>query len=160
MLNIILTVNGKPCPMEIEENWTLLHVIREVLKLTGTKYGCGTAHCGSCKVLVNDEAENSCAILAKNMLGKTITTIEGVSRGETLHPVQQAFVDVGAIQCGYCTPGMVICSIALLRKNPNPSEDEIITALENNLCRCTGYKKIIEAVQLAAQILLKKRETA
>lgn len=153
MKDVTLTINGNRYPVQIEENWTLLHVLREVLHLTGTKYGCGTADCGACKVLVDGEAKNACVLLAKSMEGKAILTIEGVGRGHTLHPVQQAFVNAGAIQCGYCTPGMVMTTIALLTRTPNPTEDEIAAALENNLCRCTGYKKIIEAVQLAAKAL-------
>ena len=153
MKDVTLTINGNQYPVQIEESWTLLHVLREVLHLTGTKYGCGTADCGACKVLVDGQAKNSCVLLAKSMEGKAILTIEGVSRGDTLHPVQQAFVDAGAIQCGYCTPGMVMTTIALLAQSPSPTEDEIAAALENNLCRCTGYKKIIEAVQLAAKAL-------
>lgn len=153
MKAITLHINGGDYPMEIQENWTLLHVLREVLHLTGTKYGCGTADCGACKVLVDGEAKNSCVLLARNLEGADILTIEGVSSGERLHPVQQAFVDAGAIQCGFCTPGMVMTAIALLRKSPDPSEDEILAALEGNLCRCTGYKKIVEAVQLAARVM-------
>ena len=150
MKEIVLNVNGRTYPVSIDEKWTLLHVLREVLHLTGTKYGCGTADCGACKVLVDGLAKNSCVLLAKNMEGKAITTIEGVSTGDKLHPVQQAFVDAGAIQCGYCTPGMVMTTIALLSANPSPTEEEVVQALGNNICRCTGYKKIIEAVLLAA----------
>ena len=121
------------------------------MNLTGTKYGCGTNDCGACKVLVDGVPKNSCVLLARNLEGADILTIEGVSHDGHLHPVQQAFVDAGAIQCGYCTPGMVMTSLALLANNPDPSEDEILTALEGNLCRCTGYKKIVEAVQLTAR---------
>lgn len=158
MKAITLHINGADYPMEVEERWTLLHVLREVLQLTGTKYGCGTADCGACKVLVDGEAKNSCVLLARNLEGRDILTIEGVSRGEALHPVQQAFVDAGAIQCGFCTPGMVMTAIALLNRNPDPSEEEILAALEGNLCRCTGYKKIVEAVQLAARLLREEGE--
>lgn len=153
MKAITLHVNGADYPLEVRENWTLLHVLREVLRLTGTKYGCGTADCGACKVLVDGQPQNACVLLARNLEGRDILTIEGVSGGSKLHPVQQAFVDAGAIQCGFCTPGMVMTALALLRKNPDPTEAEILAALEGNLCRCTGYKKIVEAVQLAARQL-------
>lgn len=160
MKAITLRINGADHPMEIQESWTLLYVLREVLHLTGTKYGCGTSDCGACKVLVDGEAKNSCVLLARNLEGKDILTIEGVSQDGRLHPVQQAFVDAGAIQCGFCTPGMVMTAIALLRKNPNPSREEILSALEGNLCRCTGYKKIIEAIELAARTLREGGQTA
>lgn len=153
MKEITLHINGMDYHLQVEERWTLLHVLREVLHLTGTKYGCGTADCGACKVLVDGKAENSCVLLARNLEGKEILTIEGVSRGEQLHPVQQAFVDAGAIQCGFCTPGMVMTTLALLGQNPDPSRAEIAAALEGNLCRCTGYEKIVEAVELAASLL-------
>ena len=151
MRDITLHINGTDPALQIEDNWTLLYVLREVLNLTGTKYGCGTNDCGACKVLVDGVPKNSCVLLARNLEGADILTIEGVSHDGHLHPVQQAFVDAGAIQCGYCTPGMVMTSLALLANNPDPSEDEILTALEGNLCRCTGYKKIVEAVQLTAR---------
>ena len=153
MKEITLRINDADYPLQVEERWTLLYVLREVLHLTGTKYGCGTADCGACKVLVDGRAENSCVLLAKNLEGKEIRTIEGVSRGEQLHPVQQAFVEAGAIQCGFCTPGMVKTALTLLEQNPNPTREEILTALEGNLCRCTGYEKIAEAVELAAHLL-------
>ncbi len=150
MLSILLNINSRDYPLQVESNWTLLYVIRELLRFTGSKYGCGTGDCGACKVLIDGEAKNSCTLLARNMEGKKIVTIEGVSQGGQLHPIQQAFIDAGAIQCGFCTPGMVITSIALLSKSPDPTEDEILEALGNNLCRCTGYKKIVEAIRLAA----------
>lgn len=150
MLSILLNINGRDYPLQIEPKWTLLYVAREVLRLTGSKYGCGTGDCGACKMLIDGEAKNSCTLLARNMEGKRIVTIEGVSQGGQLHPVQQAFIEAGAIQCGFCTPGMVITSIALLSNNPDPTEEEILEALGNNLCRCTGYKKIVEAIHLAA----------
>lgn len=151
MKSITLRVNGREYLANVQENWTLLYVLREVLHLTGSKFGCGTGDCGACKILLDGEAKNSCTLNAARMEGKDIVTIEGLSRGRELHPVQQAFIDAGAIQCGYCTPGMVITAVALLNKNPDPSREEIATAFENNLCRCTGYKKILEAVQLAAK---------
>ena len=151
MQSITLTVNSEEYAIFVRPNWTLLYVLREVLHLTGTKFGCGTGDCGACKVLIDGKAQNSCTLLARNAQGKQIITIEGVSQGSKLHPVQQAFVDSGAIQCGFCTPGMVICAIALLNTNPDPTKEEIVEALGNNICRCTGYKKIIEAIQLAAR---------
>ncbi len=150
MISIVLSINGREEQLHIEEKWTLLTVLREVLELTGTKYGCGTNDCGACKVLIDGEPKNSCVLLAKNLVGKEILTIEGVGKDGGLHPVQKAFVEAGAIQCGFCTPGMVMTSLSLLQKNPNPTKDEVAVALENNLCRCTGYKKIIDAVLLAA----------
>lgn len=153
MRTVSLHINGSLHAVQMEENWTLLQVLREALALTGTKYGCGTADCGACKVLVDGEAKNSCVLLAKNMEGKEILTIEGLSQGEKLHPVQRAFVDAGAIQCGFCTPGMVMTALALLRKNPAPTAEEATAALDNNLCRCTGYKKIVEAILLASRYL-------
>lgn len=156
MKNINVTINGRTLSIAVDEKWTLLHLLREELTLTGTKYGCGTSDCGACKVLVDGEALNSCVLLARNMDGKNITTIEGLSAGGGLHPVQQAFIDAGAIQCGFCTPGMVITAVALLDKNPSPTRKEIIDALDNNLCRCTGYEKIIEAIELASSRLSDK----
>ncbi|MDD6435987.1 MAG: (2Fe-2S)-binding protein [Clostridiales bacterium] len=156
MKNINVTINGRTLSIAVDEKWTLLHLLREELTLTGTKYGCGTSDCGACKVLVDGEALNSCVLLARNMDGKNITTIEGLSAGGGLHPVQQAFIDAGAIQCGFCTPGMVITAVALLDKNPSPTREEIIDALDNNLCRCTGYEKIIEAIELASSRLSDK----
>lgn len=152
---IELKINSKKYNLEIEKNWTLLHVLREVLHLTGTKYGCGTGDCGACKVLIDGLAKNSCTLLVKNLVGKEIVTIEGVCSSEKLHPVQQAYIDAGAIQCGYCTPGFVISTIALLNHNSDPTNDEIIEAIDNNLCRCTGYVKIIDAVKLAAERMKK-----
>lgn len=148
---IILNINSKEYQISIKENWTLLYVLREVLDLTGTKCGCSTGDCGACKVIIDGEAVNSCTVLAVKAEGKTITTIEGITKGTELHPIQQAFIDAGAVQCGFCTPGMIISAKALLDKNSNPNRDEISKALANNLCRCTGYVKIIDAVQLAAK---------
>ena len=159
MRAITLHINGTDHHLEIEDNWTLLYVLREVLDLTGTKYGCGTNDCGACKVLVNGEPKNSCVLLARNLEGADILTIEGVSHDGHLHPVQQAFVDAGAIQCGYCTPGMVMTSLALLDRDPDPTEEEILKALEGNLCRCTGYEKIVEAVQLTARRMRENAES-
>ncbi len=149
-LDIKLTVNSEDYFITIEKKWTLLYVLREILNLTGTKAGCKTGDCGSCMVLIDGEAVESCIYLAKKAEGKQITTIEGLSRGRDLHPIQESFIEAGAVQCGFCTPGMIISAKALLDKNPRPSHREITTALERNLCRCTGYIKIIEAVNLAS----------
>jgi len=137
--------------LQVRRKWTLLYLVREVLGLTGTKYGCGTNDCGACKVLVDGKAVNSCVIPAKNLDGKCVVTIEGLQENGQLNILQQAFVDAGAIQCGFCTPGMIISATALLRENPDPSEEEIRKALDGNLCRCTGYVNIVKAVALAAE---------
>lgn len=153
MIVLELKINGRMRQFAAEPDWNLLYILREVLDLTGTKCGCGTGNCGSCKVLVNGRAVNACCLKAASLSGKEITTIEGLSDGVHLHPIQQAFIDAGAVQCGFCTPGMVICAKALLDKDPNPSEEAIRKALRGNLCRCTGYVKIVKAVQLAAAYL-------
>jgi len=128
----------------------LLDVLREELDLTGTKEGCGQGECGACTVLLEGEAVNACLVLVGQVEGKRIETIEGLAQGSILHPLQQAFIDEGAVQCGYCTPGMVLAAKALLAENPTPTEAEIRVAIAGNLCRCTGYTKIIKAIQSAA----------
>lgn len=148
-----LHVNGEDRPVIIGKRWTLLYVLRDVLNLTGTKYGCGTGDCGACKVLIDGEPINSCTYLATRAVGKEVITIEGLSSNGKLSPVQQAFIEAGAVQCGFCTPGMIMTATSLLRRNPRPSRDEIAAALDNNLCRCTGYFKIIDAIELAASRL-------
>jgi len=148
---IEFTINGKHRKIIVNPNELLLNVIREDLGLTGTKYGCGTGECGACTVLVGGEPVLSCLTLAVTVDKKEVTTIEGIGTYENPHPLQQTFVEAGAIQCGYCTPGMILSAKALLDKNPNPTEDEIKRAIEGNLCRCTGYVKIIEAIKLAAK---------
>lgn len=150
MIDCRLTINGKEYVVNIEEKWTLLYVLREVLGLTGTKEGCGTSDCGACKVLVDGKAVNSCSLLALKMEGKKITTIEGIGSSDKPHPIQEAFIEAGAVQCGFCTPGMIISTKALLDGNSNPTETEIREGLSKNLCRCTGYVKIIDAVNIAA----------
>ncbi len=142
-----LNVNGREYSVAVSPSETLQNVIRDELGLTGTKKGCQLGVCGSCTVLIDGEAANSCLVLAIETEGKKITTVEGIAHGGRLHPVQRAFVEKGAIQCGYCTPGMVVSSVALVNKNPNPTEEEIKKALGGNLCRCTGYKRIIDAVK-------------
>lgn len=151
--NIVLNVNGHDFTVAIEKQTTLLDVLRDTLDLTGAKCGCNTGDCGACKVIIDGEAVNSCTIHAWKAVGKRILTIEGLSDGMTLHPVQQAFVETGAIQCGYCTPGMIMTAKAFLDKNPTPTRDEIKAALSNNFCRCTGYVKIIDAIQLASEMM-------
>ena len=148
-----LLVNNKEYKVNIESNWTLLYVLREVLGLTGTKEGCGTSDCGACKVIVDGKAVNSCSLKAIKQEGKKIETIEGLGDSNNLHPIQEAFVEAGAIQCGFCTPGMIMSTKVLLDNNPNPTEDEIREGISKNLCRCTGYVKIVEAVELASKKL-------
>jgi carbon-monoxide dehydrogenase small subunit len=147
---VTLKINGQTYEPAVEPNRTLLDVLREELNLTGTKRGCDLGECGSCTVLMDGQPVNSCLVLAHQAQGHEITTIEGLSQGHDLHPLQQAFVEKGAIQCGFCTPGMILSAKSLLDKNPVPSETEIRTAISGNLCRCTGYQKIVEAIQAVA----------
>jgi carbon-monoxide dehydrogenase small subunit len=146
-----LTVNGKPYRFSVPPWRTLLEVIREDLGLTGTKEGCGLGECGACTVLMDGKAVNSCLVLATEADGREITTIEGLAQGDKLHPIQQAFVDYGGLQCGFCTPGMILAAKALLDNNPTPTEEEIKRGIAGNLCRCTGYAKIIESIRAAAK---------
>jgi len=150
-LQISIRVNGEDQDLLVAPNRTLTEILREDLGLTGTKQGCGEGECGSCMVLLDGAPVNSCLVLAVQVDGHEVTTIEGVADGNELHPVQQAFVDQGAVQCGFCTPGMVLSAKALLEKKKRPTEHEIRSALSGNLCRCTGYQKIVEAVQSAAR---------
>lgn len=145
-----LKVNGREYNIEIEPNRTLLDVLRYETGLTGAKEGCGTGNCGSCIVLVDGKAINSCIVLAVEMEGKEIISIEGLSQSGQLHTLQQAFIDEGAVQCGFCTPGMIMSAKALLDSNPNPDEPQIREAIAGNLCRCTGYDKIVRAIMRAA----------
>lgn len=147
---IRLRVNGFEYDVLVMPHWTLLDVLREEIGLTGTKKGCDKGECGACTVIINGQAILSCMVLAIQAQGENILTIEGLSRGGKLDAVQDAFVKYGAIQCGFCTPGMIMTSRALLNKNPHPSEEEIKKALSGNLCRCTGYMKILEAVRNAS----------
>jgi carbon-monoxide dehydrogenase small subunit len=144
-------VNGRSYEVIIEPHMLLVDVLREKIGLTGTKYACGTGDCGACTVLVDSKPVLSCLTLAVTARDKDILTIEGVAQGATLHPIQQAFVDKGAVQCGFCTPGMVLSAKALLEENPSPTRDEIKGGLAGNLCRCTGYVKIVDAVEAAAE---------
>lgn len=143
---ITLKVNEKEHDLVVAVNRTLTQVLREDLRLTGTKQGCSVGDCGSCTVLLNGQPVNSCLILAVEADGQEITTIEGLARDEQLHPIQQAFVEHGGIQCGFCTPGMILSAKALLDKNPQPTEREIREGISGNLCRCTGYQKIVESI--------------
>ena len=144
------TLNGKPQRLTTDSRRTLLEVLREDLNLTGTKHGCELGECGTCTVLVDGRPLLSCVTLPVECEGRAITTVEGLARGSELHPLQQAFAELGAAQCGYCTPGFLLVAEALLRERPAPSRLEIAEALGGNLCRCTGYLKIFEAVELAA----------
>jgi carbon-monoxide dehydrogenase small subunit len=148
-------VNGKDVELIIEPHMLLIDVLRDGLGLTGTKYACGAGDCGACTVLIDGKPAFSCLTLAVTAKGKNILTIEGMSEGGRLHPIQQAFVDRGAVQCGFCTPGMVLSAKALLDENSEPTNNEIRTGLAGNLCRCTGYVKIIDAVESAADTMRK-----
>jgi len=150
-MKIRLTVNGRGVECEADAEARLLDLLRETLALTGTKEGCGEGECGACTVLVDGRPVNSCLILAPSVDGKSVTTIEGIADNDRLHPIQQAFVDAGGVQCGFCTPGFIMSTYALLEKTPHPSDDEIRTAIEGNLCRCTGYDRIVAAIRLAAE---------
>ncbi len=145
-----LRVNGRQYESVVPAKTTLAEFLRQDMGLTGTKQGCGEGECGACTVLVDGTPVNSCCMLAVEADGCEITTIEGVSNGFELHPIQKAFVEVGAIQCGYCTPGMVLTTKALLERNSSPNPQEIREALAGNLCRCTGYQKIVDAIEVAA----------
>ena len=150
---IRFTLNGVPTSREVSNHRLLLDFLRDEIGATGTKEGCGTGDCGACTILLNGKPVNSCLILSAELDGADIVTIEGLKLGPELHPIQQAFVEDGGAQCGYCTPGMLMMSKALLDENRNPTEEDIRYALSGNLCRCTGYAKIIQAVQDAAAIL-------
>jgi carbon-monoxide dehydrogenase small subunit len=145
------TVNGEPVDLLVDGYKTLLEMLREDLQLTGTKHGCELGECGACAVLVDGEPLLSCLVLAVECDGRAVTTVEGLAGGGALHPLQEAFADVGAAQCGYCTPGILITAKALLDRNPQPTAEEIKEALAGNLCRCTGYLQIVEAVEAAAK---------
>jgi aerobic carbon-monoxide dehydrogenase small subunit len=145
-----MTVNRARREAEVEPRELLVYFLRETLGLTGTTVGCDTSSCGACTVLLDGESVKSCTLLAVQADGREVTTIEGLAENGALHPVQQAFHEQHALQCGFCTPGMVLATVSLLAESPNPSEDEIRLALEGNLCRCTGYHNIVKAVQAAA----------
>lgn len=151
MKKICVTVNGRQYCKEVDYCETLLSFLREKVGLTGTKEGCGEGTCGACSVLVDKKLVNSCLYLAVEADGKHVLTVEGLEQDGKLHPLQRAFAEVGAVQCGFCIPGMLMASLALLLENPKPTEKEIRLGLSGNLCRCTGYEKIIEAVRIASQ---------
>ena len=148
---IALTVNGERFELLLPVHKTLLEVLREDMQLTGTKHGCELGECGTCTVLVDGRPELSCLVLPIQVEGRKITTVEGMASGSQLHPLQRAFAELGAAQCGYCTPGILLASKSLLDRNARPTRDEIREALAGNLCRCTGYVKILQAVELAAE---------
>ena len=151
-----LTVNGRPVDSEVEPQTLLVEMLRGPLGLTGTHVGCDTSQCGACTVLLDGAAVKSCSVLALQAQGRSVTTVEGLAQDGALHPLQQAFVDCHGLQCGFCTPGMLMSAAGLLQHNPLPSDDQIVDALEGNLCRCTGYVNIVSAVKQAAQVMTKE----
>jgi carbon-monoxide dehydrogenase small subunit len=146
-----LTVNGKPYELKVKPNTLLVEVLRKELKLTGTKMGCLASACGACTVHIDGKAVRSCSVLALQANGRQVTTIEGVADGDKLHPIQEAMVEHGAVECGFCTPGMIMSAKALLDENPNPTRDEVREAIQGNLCADEGYVKYIEAIEIAAK---------
>jgi len=152
-MEIEITVNGRARRFDVEPNKLLLNLVRDELHLTGTKYGCGIGECGACTVLLDGEAVLSCMVLAVDADGRSVETVEGVADGERLDPIQEAYIEEGAVQCGFCTPGFIMTTKALLKENPDPSEAEIREYLKGNYCRCTGYVNIVKAVQSAAEKL-------
>jgi aerobic carbon-monoxide dehydrogenase small subunit len=152
-LLIQLELNGKPMEAEVWPGASLLHALREDFHLPGSKNACEQGECGSCSVWLDDEVVCACLVLAAQAAGKRVTTVEGLSKEEQLHPMQEAFVRAGAVQCGFCTPGLVVAAADLLKRDPSPSDETIKEALAGNLCRCTGYSKILEAVHLASEAL-------
>ena len=151
MTNVNLTLNGKAVSADVPDNTLLVSFIRETMTLTGTHVGCDTSQCGACVVHLNGESVKSCTMLAVAAEGAEVTTIEGIGSAESLHPMQQAFHENHGLQCGFCTPGMVMSAIELVEKNPNPSEQDVREGLEGNICRCTGYHNIVKSVQAGAQ---------
>lgn len=149
--SITLTVNGRPYAVEVDPSRTLVEVLRDDLGLMGTKCGCGEGECGACTVVMDGKTVTSCLVPAVRAHGADILTIEGMAKGDVLHPIQEAFVEAGAVQCGFCTPGFVLSTLVLLQRFPRPTEEQIREGLAGNLCRCTGYQKIFEAVHLAAE---------
>jgi carbon-monoxide dehydrogenase small subunit len=145
------TLNGEKVKVEVESTWTLLYLLREKLELTGTKLGCGYGECGACTVIMDGQAVNACLVPVLEAEGMSVTTIEGLAQSDgQLHPLQKAFIDHGAVQCGFCTPGMIMSAKALLDEKKSPTDEEIKESIAGNLCRCTGYVKIIEAIKVAA----------
>jgi nicotinate dehydrogenase subunit A len=152
MAVIHLTINERPYAVNADPQTSLLSVLREQLDLTGSKYGCGEGQCGACTVLIDGKAQRSCITRVGAVSQKHITTIEGLARGDQLHPVQEAFLEAGALQCGYCTSGMIMSAVALLKRTPQPKESEIIAFMDGNVCRCGTYARIVSAIQKAANI--------
>lgn len=157
-MQVSINVNNQVQKAEVEPRLLLVHFLRETLNLTGTHIGCDTSNCGACTVLLDGRAVKSCTVFAVQANGSSVTTVEGLAQGAKLHPIQEGFWEKHGLQCGYCTPGMMIASIELLNKNPNPTEDEIRRGISGNLCRCTGYVKIVEAVQYAAEKMREQRK--
>jgi len=149
-LSISFTLNRRPTTVDAQPYWTLQRMLRDEMDLTGTKEGCRTGNCGVCTVLIDGKAVKSCLVLAAQLDGSHVTTIEGLAQGDELHPLQRAFAEYGAIQCGYCSPGFIMAAKAFLDEHPHPTRPEIADALEGNLCRCTGYVKIFEAIEAVA----------
>lgn len=146
-----LLINGKKVEVKSEDNTPLLQVLRDELEMTGTKYGCGEAQCGACTILLDNEAVRSCRLPLRAVQGKEITTIEGLARNGKLHPVQQAYLEVDVFQCGYCAPGMIMSTLGLLKKNSNPSQEEVVQFMNGNICRCGTYPRILTAIQKASK---------
>jgi aerobic-type carbon monoxide dehydrogenase small subunit (CoxS/CutS family) len=151
-MNVTLIVNGESRTVTTEADRTLLDVLREDLDLTGTKYGCGEGMCGACTVLMDGDPIRTCVTSVARADGKRITTIEGLANGDSLHPVQKAFLEDGVVQCGYCTPGMILTAVALLEQNPDPSENEIVDSMNDVMCRCCAYPELVTAIRRAAQL--------
>jgi carbon-monoxide dehydrogenase small subunit len=148
---IQLSINGRSYSVEVEPHWTLLDLLRNELGLLGTKRGCDKGDCGTCTVLVNGKLVNACLYLVVRADSKEVQTVEGLETDEGLHPLQKAFLEKGAVQCGFCTPGMLMAAVSLLDENPSPTEEEVRSAISGNLCRCTGYQHIVDAVMIAAK---------
>ncbi len=158
-MKISFALNGRPVTRDLPPDRRVVDALREDLGLPGTKEACGTGECGACTILVDGVPRLSCLMLAAQLEGRKITTIEGIGKAEKPHPVQEAFVEAGAVQCGFCTPGMVLTAVHFLEENPGPTREEIREALSGNICRCTGYQKIVDAVELASKRLSKKGTT-
>lgn len=156
-ITVKFTLNGEKVKVKVKPNITLLDLLRRKLKITSVKRGCERGECGACTVLVDNQPVNSCLVLAPQIDGKNVVTVEGIVKKNELHPIQKAFIEAGAVQCGFCTPGMILTLKAFLDMNPNPSEEDIRRAIEGNLCRCTGYTKIIEAAILAKSYINKDK---
>jgi aerobic-type carbon monoxide dehydrogenase small subunit (CoxS/CutS family) len=156
MATIRLSVNGRTYTVDTDPQTSLLSVLREQLDLTGSKYGCGEGQCGACTVLIDGKPQRSCITRVSAVSQKQITTIEGLASGEQLHPVQAAFLEAGAMQCGYCTSGMIMSAVALLQRNPDPKESEIVDFMDGNVCRCGTYPRIVSAIQKAAKVATTK----